>query len=89
MTTRRLVLTLTTAEGALVRTLGMIERRGWRLANLRTTPTDAEHQSLELDVTPRDPSRNAEVLKRQIERLIDVTSIDLQPDATATTESTP
>jgi len=88
-TTRRLALTLTTAEGALVRTLGTIERRGWRMSNLRCTPIDADSQALELDVTPRDPSRNADVLKRQVERLIDVTSLEIQNTKTATTEPTP
>lgn len=85
--TEHLVLGLSGAEGALVRTLGMIERRGWRFASVRCATAGETGFTLRLDVASRDPARSALVLKRQLERLADVTSIDIAP-STGTTEET-
>ena len=58
------------AEGALVRILGLIERRGYRLLD-----AEARGGSLTLGLSPRDPGRRLDVLACQIRRLHDVIAV--------------
>ncbi len=62
------------AEGALLRLLGTVERRGFVLREVAMAdgPDDA---LLTLDVEPRDPSRSLEIVVRQLDRLVDVRSV--------------
>ena len=64
-----LSLTLAPAEGALVRVLGLIERRGFRLGAMRSQPSPRG-----LDVVLQLPAdgRPGDVLLRQVRRLHDV-----------------
>ena len=64
-----LSLLLSNAEGALVRTLGLIERRGFRLGSMATRPTP---HGLALTLSLASDGRPADVLLRQIRRLHDV-----------------
>ena len=64
-----LSLLLSNAEGALVRTLGLIERRGFRLGAMSTRPTP---HGLSLTLAIAADGRPADVLMRQIRRLSDV-----------------
>ena len=64
-----LTLLLSHAEGALVRTLGLIERRGFRLGAMATRATP---HGLQLTVAIAGDARPADVLLRQIRRLHDV-----------------
>ena len=64
-----LSLLLSNAEGALVRTLGLIERRGFRLGAMSTRPTP---HGLSLTVSLAADGRPADILLRQIRRLSDV-----------------
>ncbi len=57
------------AEGALVRLLGTIERRGFRIEAMRTEP-DARGTRVHLRL-PSD-SRPVDILLRQLQRLVDV-----------------
>lgn len=57
-------------EGALIRILGLVERRGYRLLAV-----EAHDGSLSLDLAPRDPSRRLDVLTAQLRRLHDVTDV--------------
>lgn len=69
--TERLTIDFTPAEGAVVRMIGLVERRGYvvrRLA-MNEQPNSA---SLTIDVEPRDPSRRVEVVAAQLGRLVDV-----------------
>ena len=62
-------------EGAILRILGLIERRGFRVCNItmrQTGPDDAASMTLALD--PHDATRNIAVLLPQLERLVDVRS---------------
>ena len=60
-----LSLTLAPAEGALVRVLGLIERRGFRLGAVRSEPSPRG-----LDVFLQLPAdRPGDVLLRQVQRL--------------------
>lgn len=62
-------LVIANAEGALVRLLGTIERRGFRIAGIQSEP-DPQGTRLHLQL-PAD-SRPADVLLRQLRRLVDV-----------------
>lgn len=65
------------SEGALIRVLGTVERRGFALIELNADKPDAESYSIRLRlVGERDP----EVLRRQLERLVDVRAVRLLPE---------
>ncbi|HEX8937679.1 MAG TPA: ACT domain-containing protein [Sphingomicrobium sp.] len=74
--TERLTINFTPAEGALLRMLGLVERRGYLLRNV-TMKEDGGTASLVIDVEPRDSSRRVEVVALQLGRLIDVNSVNL------------
>lgn len=59
------------AEGSLPRLIGLIERRGFHIDRLAVSDTGA-HREVRLAVRGRDAGRCAEVLGRQIDRLIGV-----------------
>ena len=68
---RTLEVSLTRAEGAIVRTLGVIERRGF-IVNAVTTRNDPQSESLVLQVEVTSRGRPFDVLLRQVLRLFDV-----------------
>jgi len=74
--TERLTVTLAQAEGAIVRVLGLVERRGYVLRGL-SMKEKADSASLVIDVEPRDGSRRTPVLAQQLARLIDVRAVSL------------
>ena len=61
-------------EGAIVRTLGLIERRGFTVTGISTATGDAEHQ-MEMTLELNTAGRSVEVLARQVARLFDVSSV--------------
>jgi acetolactate synthase regulatory subunit len=63
-------------EGAIIRTLGMIERRGFTVTGISTATGEAEHQ-MEMTVELHSAGRSVEVLARQVARLFDVSSVSL------------
>jgi acetolactate synthase regulatory subunit len=71
--TTQLLVGFTPAEGAIVRILGLIERRGFTLRDVAVRSRD-EAGSLTVVLEPRDEARQLHVLSRQLSRLIDVTS---------------
>jgi acetolactate synthase regulatory subunit len=73
---RTIELSLERAEGAIVRAIGLIERRGFAVTSISTTAEGApEMLGLRLEVASR--GRPFEVLIRQIEKLFDVRSARL------------
>ena len=64
------------AEGAIIRILGLIERRGFALRDLAVQDEDTDG-SLTVELSPRDQKRQVDVLARQVERLIDVKSVSI------------
>lgn len=68
---RTIEVNLSRAEGAIVRTLGLIERRGFVVESV-ATQGDAQADSLVLRVEVASRGRPVDVLVRQILRLIDV-----------------
>ncbi len=69
-----LSLLLAPTEGALVRVLGLIERRGFALAGVATRNTA---QGQQVTVTMPANGRPADVLLRQVKRLCDVRAASL------------
>jgi len=70
MSTQRLVVEFTAGEGALVRMLGVVERRGFILR--RTVMAElpcGRRATLALTVEPRDAGRSVETLALQLGRL--------------------
>ncbi len=68
-------LLLANSEGALVRILGLIERRGFRFGAMSTRPTP---QGTHLSLTLACEDRPADVLLRQVMRLEDVLEAALE-----------
>ena len=68
-----LKISMNNAEGALIRTLGTIERRGHRLLGLSSRASGPAIQQLLLEIDCGE--RSADVLVRQIDRLYDVISV--------------
>ena len=69
-------LSLERAEGAIIRAIGLIERRGFAVTSIHTTAQDnSDTLALRLEVASR--GRPFDVLVRQIEKLFDVRSARL------------
>ena len=69
--TERLTIDFTPAEGAVVRMIGLVERRGYLVRGLAMNE-EADSASLTMDVEPRDASRRVQVVAAQLGRLVDV-----------------
>jgi acetolactate synthase II small subunit len=76
MTTTSLTVTLNRREGALLRLLGTVERRGFEVVAVHA---DSAASVVNVSLTVRGP-RDAGVLIRQLARLVDVAQIS-QPTA--------
>ena len=69
-------ITLSGAEGAVIRTLGLIERRGFSLDRCLVGEIENCRRAMEVSVSSTRPG---ELLKRQLERLHDVYHVELKP----------
>jgi acetolactate synthase II small subunit len=67
---------LSGAEGAIIRALGLIERRGFRIIKCSVHEADDDGQAMEVNVRSGRPG---DLLKRQLERLHDVRQVELLP----------
>ncbi|MGB5211837.1 MAG: ACT domain-containing protein [Gammaproteobacteria bacterium] len=70
-------LTIRRVEGAMVRALGLIERRGFAVTSINASENEPA-QELELIIGLRSADRSIDVLARQVEKLFDVCSVSLQ-----------
>jgi acetolactate synthase-1/3 small subunit/acetolactate synthase II small subunit len=61
-------------EGALLRMIGLVERRGFAVSAVSMAVSDG-HGSLSLDVVPRDAGRRLDVIANQLRRLHDVRNV--------------
>lgn len=68
----KLRITLRECEGALIRLLGTIERRGHALVNLSSRPAGSASAARNLSLDVDCGGRNPDILVRQIRRLYDV-----------------
>ncbi len=66
---------LRSSEGAVMRTLGLIERRGFMVCSMNLSEADGHGRSLTVNL---ESSRSPELLRRQLERLHDVLWVEHQ-----------
>lgn len=71
---RRLEITMAANEGALIRVLGTVERRGYSLDSLHVERT-ADHMLVNMRI---ESDRDADILCRQLDRLVDVQTVNLE-----------
>lgn len=62
-------------EGALVRLLGLIERRGFTISSMAMSAPSNGSARVTVDIASRGGVRQIDVLTRQIERLFDVHAV--------------
>lgn len=74
--TGRLHVDFDAAEGALLRMVGLVERRGFVVGAVSMAATDGRG-SLSLDVAPRDPGRRLDVVAAQLRRLVEVRNVSI------------
>ena len=67
---------LSSCEGAVIRALGLMERRGFSIMKCLVGEPDGAVRDLEVTVSS---SRPGDLLKRQLERLHDVLFVELKP----------
>ncbi|MEE4175681.1 MAG: ACT domain-containing protein [Xanthomonadales bacterium] len=67
-------------EGAVLRTLGLVERRGFRIESLNVAEAQGDGQAMRLTVRS---DRSIALLKRQLERLHDVIWVEMESDGPA------
>jgi acetolactate synthase II small subunit len=63
------------AEGAVLRMLGLVERRGFALRRVVMLEGEGGRGSLSLDVEPRDAGRSLDVMAGQLRRLTEVRNV--------------
>lgn len=64
------------AEGAVLRMIGLVERRGFQVRGIAMREDD-EAGEIALDIVPRDPGRSLEVMGAQLRRLIEVNDVQV------------
>ncbi len=69
---------LSSVEGAVIRALGLMERRGYTLNKCSVGESDGTGRNMEVSVSS---TRSGDLLKRQLERLYDVYHVELLPTA--------
>ena len=69
---------LSGAEGAVIRALGLIERRGFSLGSCSVGDIENNSRLMKVSVSSTRPG---DLLKRQLERLHDVLHVELKPAA--------
>ena len=80
-----LVIQLSGSEGAVIRALGLIERRGFCIEKCSVGEVDSSGRVMQVQVSS---SRPGELLKRQLERLHDVYHVELKPVTVIKTHTT-
>jgi acetolactate synthase regulatory subunit len=72
----KLVVDFAPMEGAVLRMLGLVERRGFRVSGIGMTEQPCGRRaSLELELVARDAGRRVEVLGHQLRRLHGVAEV--------------
>ena len=76
---------LAEAEGALMRLVGLVERRGFRIVTLEKSRASGTDAMILMEVDARDPARRLDILVRQIARLFEVSAVFTPEIAAAAT----
>ena len=66
-------------EGAVMRLLGLVERRGFEVRGISMAEAAEGEGTIALDVRARDSSRSLDVVAGQLERLHDVRNVTCFP----------
>ena len=66
----------TAAEGAVVRMIGLVERRGFRVRGIFMA-AESDKNSMRLDVQPLDDKRSLDILALQLGRLHEVEKVSV------------
>lgn len=66
---------LSETEGALMRLIGLIERRGFAIETMDKSEARDGHATVAMEVAAREGARRIDVLTRQIARLFDVRAV--------------
>lgn len=66
---------LSSGYGAVIRALGLVERRGYSLNTCTVSETDGDSRVMDITVSS---TRSGDLLKRQLERLHDVFNVELK-----------
>ncbi len=74
----RVIVDFALVEGAMIRMLGLVERRGFRVRGLEMRQEGASG-CVTLEVEARDPGRRLDVLDLQLRRLSEVRKVFLFP----------
>lgn len=75
----RLDIAFNKSEGALLRLIGLVERKGYEIRALSLgEASQDEPASMSVTIVPRDETRNVEVLKRHIEKMHDVSEVQIR-----------
>jgi acetolactate synthase regulatory subunit len=72
----RVSVELAAVDGALVRLLGLVERRGFILRGVQMVE-QGDTASLTLDIEARDAGRSLDTLALQLQRLIEVRDVSI------------
>jgi acetolactate synthase regulatory subunit len=75
--THRLDIEFARAEGAVLRLIGLVERKGFEICAIDMAQAGGASAQLHLSVTPRDTGRRIEVLSRHLEKVYGVISVRL------------
>ena len=80
MKTERIFVEFDTAEGAVLRMIGLVERRGFRIRRVAMAEQPCGRRgSLALQIAPNDPGRSVGVLTAQLGRLHGVQKVSHEP----------
>ena len=75
---------LRSAEGAVLRALGLMERRGFKLASCEVSEAQGDGVSMDVCLTSERPT---DLIKRQLERLHDVLWVNIKQPTNAWAET--
>lgn len=81
--TGEIVIDFNKSEGAVLRLIGQVERRGFEVTSMTLPHHGAGPARLTLGVEPRDASRSFETLSRHVAKIYGVTGVQAAIHATA------
>ena len=74
----RITIKFAKSEGALIRLIGLVERKGWEVQALTLGQSVQDGAAeMQLSLAPRDETRTVDVLCRHIEKMHDVTDVEI------------
>ena len=68
-------------EGAVLRMVGLVERRGFEVRGIVMGEKEAGQGAIALDVRPRDASRSLDIVAGHLRRLHEVKTVSCTPQA--------